>query len=147
MAPNNSDFRTLVSRVRSGDALAAAELLHSYRPQIQRIVRVRLTSPTLRRHMNSRDICQSVFADVFVRLALGGQYDFTEPRELIALLARMACNRVVHHAAAQKLRREGRSWTEIAALWGRTLDAVRVQHNRAMLRICAKLGLDADFDG
>jgi RNA polymerase sigma factor (sigma-70 family) len=101
-----NEFVKLVGRVRSGDGQAAEELIRTYQPQIQRIVRVRLTNPALRRQMDSLDICQSIFNDFFMRVALG-QYDLADPKELIRLLARMACNRVIHHAEAQNAIKRG----------------------------------------
>ncbi len=97
-------FRILISRVRSGDPTAAAELHREYGDQLQRIVRVRMTDLRLRRQMDSMDVCQSVFADFFVRMALG-QFDISEPADLLKLLATMAKNRVIHHAHKQKAAR------------------------------------------
>ena len=101
---SETNFRTLISRVRQGDADAAAELHRVYGEQLQRIVRIRLTDPRLRRQMDSTDVCQSVFADFFVRMALG-QYDISEPADLLKLLATMARHRVIHHAQKQKAAR------------------------------------------
>ena len=67
-------FLELMQRVRAGEETAALELHATYADQLQRIIRVRLTQPALRRQIDSLDICQSVFADFFVRTALG-QYD------------------------------------------------------------------------
>lgn len=94
-------FVELMRRVRAGDQAAAIELHSVYGEQLQRIVRVRLTLPALRRQFDSLDICQSVFADFFVRAALG-QYDLRSPAELMKLLATMARNRLFHHAQRQR---------------------------------------------
>lgn len=42
-----------------------------YGEPLRRIVRMRFTDARLRRQMDSMDICQSVFGDFFVRMALG----------------------------------------------------------------------------
>ncbi len=93
-----------MQRLRAGDEKAAVELHALYAEQLQRIVRVRLTQPSLRRQMDSIDICQSVFADFFLRTAMG-QYDPQSPAELLRLLAAMARHRLIHHAKKQKAAR------------------------------------------
>ena len=99
-----ASFIDLVTRVRAGDEQAAAELLRRYEPHVRRVVRVRLTSPALRRQMDTTDICQSVMADFFVRAALG-QFEFEQPEQLIKLLATMARNKIVNHAHKQQAAR------------------------------------------
>ncbi len=107
----NEHFAELVGRVRGGDSQAAAELLRQYEPHIRRMIRVRLTDPSLRRQMDSVDICQSVMGDFFVRAALG-QFEVDTPEQLIKLLATMARNRLIKHvhkqqAAKRDIRRLG----------------------------------------
>jgi RNA polymerase sigma-70 factor (ECF subfamily) len=60
-------------------------------------VRTRLTDPALKRHFDSVDICQSVLASFFVRAAVG-QYDLDDSSQLVALLVRMAQNKLAGHA-------------------------------------------------
>jgi RNA polymerase sigma-70 factor (ECF subfamily) len=91
------DFRTLLRRVRAGDAEAAEELVRQYEPAIRRFVRLRLTDPRLRRFLDSMDVCQSVLANFFVRAA-AGQFELDSPEQLLALLATMARHRVLDHA-------------------------------------------------
>lgn len=97
-------FSELMEGVRRGEHDAAETLIRLYEPQIRRMVRVRLTSPAMRRQMDSMDICQSVLGDFFVRAALG-QYELETPAQLIALLTTMARNRVVHHVRRQQAAR------------------------------------------
>jgi RNA polymerase sigma-70 factor (ECF subfamily) len=97
-------FRDLLALVRAGDERAAAQLFDLYEPQIRRVVRVRLTSPSLRRQMDSMDICQSVMGDFFVRAALG-QFDLETPAQLLSLLAKMAQNKVIAHTRKQRAAR------------------------------------------
>jgi DNA-directed RNA polymerase specialized sigma24 family protein len=97
-------FSQLMQKLRAGDEGAALELHALYAEQLQRIVRVRLTQPGLRRQMDSIDICQSVFADFFLRTAMG-QYDPRSPTELLRLLAAMARHRLIYHAKKQKAAR------------------------------------------
>lgn len=63
---NDQAFADLISRVRSGDQLAAAEIVRQYEPEIRREVRVRLHDPRLRRVLDSMDISQSVLGSFFV---------------------------------------------------------------------------------
>jgi RNA polymerase sigma-70 factor (ECF subfamily) len=97
-------FRTLIRRVRDGDAQAAAELVRRYEPAIRLTVRVRLTDPRLRRVLDSMDICQSVFGSFFARVA-SGQYNLDTPDQVKQLLTTMAWNKLQNHQEKQKARR------------------------------------------
>jgi len=94
MSQQEAPLETLVARVRTGDAAAAAELVRRYETNIRVAVRTRLTDPALRRQFDSADVCQSVLASFFVRVGLG-QYDLANPADLIGLLVQMAHNKVV----------------------------------------------------
>ncbi len=100
----HGDFASLLARVRDGDEQAAADLVHLYEPQIRRIIRVRLTAASLRRQMDSMDICQSVMGDFFVRVAMG-QFDLETPSQLLGLLAKMAQNKLIGHVRRQRAER------------------------------------------
>lgn len=89
----DSEFHLLLSRVRAGDAAAAAELVREYEADIRRSIRVRMTDARLRRLVDSVDICQSVLTNFFVRAA-AGQFDVDSPSQLVALLVAMAQNRI-----------------------------------------------------
>src|SRR5690349_19375868 len=90
-------FAEFIARVRSGDAQAAETLVRRYESAIRVAVRARLTDPALKRHFDSVDVCQSVLASFFVRAA-AGQYDLDEPSQLLALLVRMARNKLAGRA-------------------------------------------------
>jgi RNA polymerase sigma-70 factor (ECF subfamily) len=94
---STSSLAELLQRLRAGDGAAAAEIVRLYQPAILRAVRGRLRHRRLGRLVHPSDICQSVFASFFVR-AVAGQYDLTEPGQLLALLLRMAQNRVAFEA-------------------------------------------------
>src|SRR5262245_3742000 len=96
MSQQEAPRETLVARGRTGDAAAAAELVRRYETNIRVAVRTRLTDPALRRQFDSADVCQSVLASFFVRVGLG-QFDLADPADLIALLVRMAHNKLVSH--------------------------------------------------
>lgn len=82
-----------MTRLRRGESDAAWKLIELYEPQIRRAVRVRIQDVQLRKVIDSLDICQTVFANFFVRAA-SGEYELDHPKELIALLVTMARNRV-----------------------------------------------------
>lgn len=95
------DFATLIERVRHGDADAAALLVHQYEGAVRVAIRTRLTDPRLRREFDSMDVCQSVLFSFFIRMALG-QFDLHDPAQLVALLVKMAHNKVAMRARASR---------------------------------------------
>jgi RNA polymerase sigma-70 factor (ECF subfamily) len=106
-------FAGFLTRIRAGDAQAAEELVKRYEPAIRLAVRTRLTDPRLKRRFDSVDICQSVLASFFLRAATG-QYDLNDPSELVALLVRMAQNKLAVQARFH--RRQRRDVRQAAAL-------------------------------
>jgi RNA polymerase sigma-70 factor (ECF subfamily) len=82
--------------VRSGDADAACVIVHRYEQAIRMAVRTRLTDPAMRRQFDSIDVCQSVLGSFFLHAATGA-YDLHEPRQLVALLIKMAQNKLAMH--------------------------------------------------
>jgi DNA-directed RNA polymerase specialized sigma24 family protein len=101
---NDQAFADLIRRVRSGDQLAAAEIVQQYEPEIRREVRVRLHDPRLRRVLDSMDISQSVLGSFFVRVA-SGQFELNRPDELIRLLMTMTRNKVVRQVRRLRTQR------------------------------------------
>ena len=111
---HDSQFDQLLLRVRSGDADAAREVVQRYESAIRVAVRTHLSDPALRQQFDSVDICQSVLASFFVRAA-AGQYDLREPPQLVALLTRMARNKLAMQARSQhQKRRDVRRVSSIA---------------------------------
>jgi hypothetical protein len=101
-----SGFENLLERVRKGDAEAAADMVGQFESAVRVAIRTRLLDPALRRHFDSMDICQSVLASFFVRLA-SGQYDLQHPAQLVSLLTKMAHNKLAWHARySSRLRRD-----------------------------------------
>ena len=100
MPPDHS-FDELIRRVGIGDEQAAARLVRDFEPVIRRVVRA-VSGARTRREFDSMDICQSVLAIFFVRVA-AGQFDLKEPDDLIKLLLTMTRNKV-----AEKMRRQHR---------------------------------------
>ncbi len=81
-------FSGFIRRIRAGDEQAARELVERYEPVIRREVKMRLRDPRLYRRIEWTDICQSVMASFFVRVA-SGQYDLDQPEQLLRLLVVM----------------------------------------------------------
>ena len=113
MTPN-LPFTDLMARVRAREEAAAAELVRQYEPEVRRLIRVMLSSPNLRRLVDSADICQSVLAAFFVRVA-AGQYDLAEPVDLVRLLAQMARHKLFDHARKPAARRSRSGAPEVFA--------------------------------
>jgi RNA polymerase sigma-70 factor (ECF subfamily) len=90
-------FREFVQRIRAGDNQAAMELVRQYEPLIRREVRMHLRDQRLSRLLDSMDVCQSVWGSFFVRTA-AGQYDLDRPEQMLALLVKMAQNKLVSAA-------------------------------------------------
>jgi RNA polymerase sigma-70 factor (ECF subfamily) len=97
-------FAEFLCRIRSGDAQAADGLVRKYESAVRVVIRARLTDPALKRVLDSVDICQSVFASFFVRAA-AGEFDLHDPPQLVALLARMARNKLASQARFQHRQR------------------------------------------
>ena len=95
--PGDELLLDLMSKVRRGESAAAYELVRRYESAIRVAVRTRLTDPALRRQFDSMDICQSVLASFFLRAA-AGQYDLHNAAQLVALLTKMARNKLAMHA-------------------------------------------------
>src|SRR5262245_49017854 len=126
---NDGSFADLLNRIRAGDAAAAEELVDRYQPALRRMVHVRLVSDRLRRLFDSEDICQSVLASFFVRMALG-QYDLEQPEDLLKLLAVMARNKVVNKARRMDLNDQGGERVSIADLSNSVLTAASAGPSR-----------------
>ena len=101
----SSQQSELMRRLQEGDPEAAAELVAEYEPEIRRYIRVRMSSPQMRRFVESVDIAQSVFAKFFVDMQGAGKQPET-PQQLRKLLITMArnriCDQVRHHKAAKR---------------------------------------------
>ncbi len=101
---DSNRFSDFVRRIRSGDPLAAEEVVRQYEPLVRREIRMRLKDRRLRRVFDSMDICQSVLASFFVR-ASAGSYDLDEPKDLVRLLLKISKNKVASAARAQNRQR------------------------------------------
>jgi RNA polymerase sigma factor (sigma-70 family) len=196
---DSEEFRDLIVRVRAGDQRAATDLVRQLEPELRRAVRVRLGDPRLRRAVDSMDVCQSVLANFFVRARLG-EFDLTQPDQLLRLLLVMARNKLQDRARRQNAqkrdqrrldaqadgdldalagaepepgrvvasrnllevvrslltdeerqladrRADGMGWPEIAAQLGGQPDTLRKKLDRALDRVTARLGLEADDHG
>jgi RNA polymerase sigma-70 factor (ECF subfamily) len=85
-------FRTLMARMQAGSSDAAWRLVELYETHVRAVVRRRMT-PSMRSLFDSDDFVQAVWASL-IRIA--PQLDgIDRPEKLVALLARMARNKVV----------------------------------------------------
>jgi RNA polymerase sigma-70 factor (ECF subfamily) len=101
-----SHLHDLVRRMRAGDGDAAAEIMKFYQPHVLRSIRLRMRDSRLRLGLDDIDVCQSVMASFFARLALG-QFEVETPEQIVKLLSKMARNKVASQARrAQVTRRE-----------------------------------------
>jgi RNA polymerase sigma-70 factor (ECF subfamily) len=127
-------FDELLRRVRLGEASAAYELVRRYESAVRVAIRTRLSDPALRQQFDSMDICQSVLASFFLRAA-AGQYDLHEPGQLVALLTKMAQNKLAMHARDQyRQRRDVRRVTRIADDWTAPADKAPGPEQQAINR-------------
>ncbi|MFN6130202.1 MAG: RNA polymerase sigma factor [Planctomycetota bacterium] len=99
-----SGFSELLQRVRQGDAEAADQVFREYEASVRRVIRIRLTSSSLRRQVDSVDICQSVMLRFFINAGLG-RFEINNPKELLAILAAIANNRIREIARTQQAAR------------------------------------------
>jgi RNA polymerase sigma-70 factor (ECF subfamily) len=97
-------FLSLVRRVRAGDDRAATELVRVCAPALQRLIRLQLTDPRLRRVLDTMDVCQSVLGKFFLHV-IAGEFDLESPHQLSALLATMARNRILKHVHREQAAR------------------------------------------
>jgi DNA-directed RNA polymerase specialized sigma24 family protein len=110
-------FDELLRRVRAGEPLAAYDLVQRYESAVRVAIRTRLSDPALRQQFDSMDICQSVLASFFLRAA-AGQYDLNEPGQLVALLTKMAQNKLAMHARSEyRQRRDVRRASSLSEAW------------------------------
>ena len=101
---DDNTFADFLQRIRAGDEQAAAELVRRYESAVRVEVRMRLADSRLRRVLDSMDLCQSVLASFFVRVA-AGQYDLERPEQLVRLLVTIARNKVAYQARRQQAQR------------------------------------------
>jgi RNA polymerase sigma-70 factor (ECF subfamily) len=134
-----TSFRDLLRRVRAGDQEAARELVRQYEPQIRQAVHAPLHDMRLRHLLDSMDICQAVLANFFVRVA-EGQFELSQPEDLLKLFVTMARNRLLDEARRQKAgrrdhRRQVRDLTEhcLAGLPGDEPTPSRIVSTRELI--------------
>jgi RNA polymerase sigma-70 factor (ECF subfamily) len=101
---DDTPFAEFLRQVRAGDEWAAVELVRRYEPALRLEIRLRMKDPKLRRLLEPADLCQSVLKSFFVRAA-AGQYDLDSPAKLLALLRKMARNKVAEQTRKQQAMR------------------------------------------
>lgn len=94
-AQPDDDFADLLTRVRLGDEIASAELVQRYERAVLRSVRARL-GKDMRSVLDSMDIVQSVHRSLLLGLR-DEKYQFSAPKEVIALAVLMVQRKVARH--------------------------------------------------
>jgi RNA polymerase sigma factor (sigma-70 family) len=87
------DLSQLLNRVHGGDDDAAQQLVERFGAAVRVAIRTHLSDPRLRRQFDSLDVCQSVLASFFLHAANVG-YELTVPSQILALLTRIAKNKL-----------------------------------------------------
>jgi RNA polymerase sigma-70 factor (ECF subfamily) len=94
----------LIERLNEGDLAAAEKAFLAYEPYLRIAIRRQLSGP-LRSKLDSRDVLQSVWADVLYRFREAG-WRFADRAHLRAFLLKVARNRLIdrrreHHRAIE----------------------------------------------
>lgn len=106
-------FLDFIRRIRAGDQNAATELVRQYEAAVRLEVRLHLFEPDLQRAFDSMDVCQSVMASFFVRIA-AGQFDIEQPADLMKILVMMAQRKLISRVRKERaLRRDQRRREEL----------------------------------
>jgi RNA polymerase sigma-70 factor (ECF subfamily) len=138
--PDDDRFAEFLSRLRSGDARAADELVRDYESAVRVVIRAKLTDPGLKRVFDTEDFCQSVFKSFFVRAA-AGEFDLHDPSQLIGLLASMARNKLAGQVRFQH--RQRRDARQVAADGAELLPAVEGREPTPSRQVAAREQLEA----
>ena len=117
------------SWARRRDESACTLLVRDYEPEIRRFIRFRMKSSSVRRFVDSLDICQSVLARFFRSLDLD-EFDISEPGQLRALLRQIAQHRIydavaLQHAKKRDAGRMERGGEELLAVLQESTDRVK----------------------
>ena len=100
MSEPDDNFAELIARVRTGDELAAAQLVQRYERAVLRCVRSRL-GHDMRRAMDSMDIMQSVHRSLLMGLR-HDKFQFSTSQQLLALAIVMVQRKVARKWRSMK---------------------------------------------
>lgn len=104
MTDSPDAFSQLITRIQEGDEDALGELIRQYEPEVRRAARA-LLGPTLRPHLDSVDLSQSVHFTLVTGLR-EQKFEISSPEKLVALAATLVRRKVARHW--RKLRRQER---------------------------------------
>jgi RNA polymerase sigma-70 factor (ECF subfamily) len=137
----DEEYAEFIRRIRAGDQQAAAELVRRCESEIRLEVRtwLRLRDPRLRRVFDSMDICQSVLASFFLRAAVG-EYDISQPQQLIGLLVGMA-----RHKLSEQVRHHQRQRRDLRRVQARAEDVDTPAPNESPSQLLSRQELFAEF--
>lgn len=101
--PPPSTFLSLIAQLRAGDETAWTHLVRDYGSVIVRVARTRLGDPRVSGLLDAEDIRQSVLRSLFLRMS-NGQFELSEPKQLVSLLSVMARNKSINHLKSERRR-------------------------------------------
>ena len=102
----NQNFSDVMNRLRDGDEAVVNWFVQQYEPEIRRLIRIRLNGTTLRRTMDSVDICQTTFVKFLNQLA-STDLDLQTPSDLSKLLFTIAQNNLRDEIRKSNTKRRG----------------------------------------
>jgi RNA polymerase sigma-70 factor (ECF subfamily) len=139
---SGNEFAMLLSRARTGDAKAMAELAGTYEPEVRIVAHV-LLGPRLRPSLDSLDLVQSVHRSLFLGLR-NNKFDISSPERLVGLAVTMVRRKAARHW--RRLQRQQRLGTEVAEdgqtpspVSAETDPALAVAVNDALQHVCRQL--------
>lgn len=107
------EFRELLGRARVRDQKACAKIVHHFTPAMHRQIRTQLAGLGVSHALDTEDVCQTVLANLFVRLA-AGQFQLDEPDQLSKLLNRLVRNQVIDDMRHLRAARRGASRQQVS---------------------------------
>lgn len=110
MSEPDYNFAELLAKVRTGDELAAAQLVHRYERAVLRFVRRRLGN-SMRVALDSMDIMQSVHRSLLIGLR-NDKFQFSNSQQLLALAVVMVQRKVARKWRTMKRLRVNRIASE-----------------------------------
>lgn len=108
---SESSLAELLERIRLGDRVSEAELLHRYEPFLRMIIRRQMSS-ALRVKVDSVDIFQSVMSNIFMSIRKA-RLIIEDADEFRAFLVRSARNRLIDHVRKNRRAISAQRYTKL----------------------------------
>lgn len=94
----------LADRIRRGELAALEELIDRYRPQLERYIRVCLSSPAAATAIDSEAVLESVFNAFIIRIS-AGTIEIGSDEKLLSLFHAMTRNKLLHSLRSARAQR------------------------------------------